>query len=260
MKALNLKKVKLLYVNLIAVAILIPSLGGIVGGLNAQTVDIFLNSQWFLADSEINGVSISISDLGGATFESPPNGNSFLFIYGNSCFEYITVPYSNVTNNSFILDPIVYYIQCNYTDPDEIDAVDLHNSFYFQLPINSNGTPNNPFGYGFVNNGNPVLDLLITNPNGDWVLYTREYLSLSDFSKDSFRLYPNPVQETLQVYNTSSQPVTATVYGLNGKLLQRHHLGTSTSTIDVKALNPSLYFMVFESEAGERVSKKFVKN
>jgi hypothetical protein len=84
-------------------------------------------------------------------------------------------------------------------------------------------------------------------------------LSTPSFDQNSFALYPNPVKETLRINNDSNQKVSATIYDINGKKLNGQSLETNATTIDVKAFSPGLYFVVFESEDGERVSKKFMK-
>ena len=72
-------------------------------------------------------------------------------------------------------------------------------------------------------------------------------------------IYPNPVKETLNINNSSNQTVTATIYDVSGKKLQSHVLESSKETINVKPLKTGLYFVVFENEAGERSSERFIK-
>jgi len=227
-------------------------------GLTAQTSDIFLNSEWTLVDGEINNIPISVADVG-AAFESIPYEDLFQFVYGNVCFEHITVSFSNVTSDSFLLGTIEEYIECNYTDPDINAAVELYKSFYFELPIDSNGTPKNPFTYEWVDATPWADELRITNPQGDWLLYQTYTLSTPAFHQDSFTLYPNPVKETLHISSTTNQAVNVSIYDLNGKLIQRHSFENKTTTLDVKSFKKGLYFIIFETETGERVSKKFVK-
>ncbi len=197
--------------------------------------------------------------MGGSQFYSPYLSNYFLHEYGNSCFESYKVTYTDVTDTSFNLSTIVEYVSCNYTDPNEIAAVELYLSFYFELPFDTNSTPRNPFAYEWVDAGFPVDDLIITNADGDWLLYRTAFLSTPSFHQNSFIIYPNPVKENLTINNTSNQSVTATLYDVSGKLLQSHSLEANASAINVKTLKAGLYFVVFESEAGERLSKKFVK-
>lgn len=118
--------------------------------------------------------------------------------------------------------------------------------------------PKNTFNYsiGIVDE---YLQLTITNGEGDWAIYNSVFLSTPRFNTTAFSIYPNPIKETLHINNTTSQSVTATIYDLNGKQLQSHSLENNLSTLNVKALNQGLYFVVFESEDGDRVSKKFVK-
>ncbi|GGD82073.1 T9SS type A sorting domain-containing protein [Planktosalinus lacus] len=255
-------------IKLFTLLCLLPSFGsfapevfhGFGQRVNAQTIEILLNSEWYLAESNVNGVSISLENSGVPIFHSPHNENFFLHYYGVSCFESFEVTYTDVTETSFNLSTIIEYVSCNYTDPDEIAAVELYLSFYFELPFNTNSTPRNPFSYEWVDGGFPVDDLIITNPEGDWLLYRTAFLSTPTFHQNSFALYPNPVNETLQINNTSNQVVAASLYDLNGKLLQSHSLENSVSPINVSALTHGLYFVVLVNEQGDRVSKKFIKN
>src|SRR5690606_34782331 len=146
---------------------------------------------------------------------------------------------------------------CGPDDENELLFMNKHNLIYSDYQ--NTGIANNPFTYTIATVNN-YYQLTIENGVGDWAVYNSVLMSSPSFSQNSFALYPNPVKETLQVSNNSNQMVTATFYDLNGKQLQSHSLETSASTIDVRVLNQGVYFVVFESEGGERVSKKFVKN
>jgi hypothetical protein len=256
MKTLDLKKLKLLYVNLIAIVVLLPFFGGFYDGLYAQPV--ILQDTWHLIEGDINGSTIPQQVHHIAEFEhSISGGDIFDFTFGN-CFEFFSVPYVDLTNDEFSLLNIDTYTTGSCTEPGDLAFIDLHNSFYFNLPLDTNGSPKNPFTYN-VADFVYYRELTIINPQGDWLLYRGIMLSTQSFNKDSFTIHPNPVKESLEVNNTSNQEVTASVYDINGKQLQSHYLEYNLSKIDVKALNSGLYFVVFESETGERVSKKFVK-
>lgn len=230
-----------------------------INGLFAQP-DIFLTSEWHLLEGEVDGESISVQDLGGGVFYRVVNTESFLIRYGHSCFEFITVPYTNVTESTFTLGLIEDYSSCEYSDPDELIAVELYNSLFFETPIDDNGTPKNPFTYTYVETPGDNLGLLITNANGDSALFvTAQLANIDDFFVNDFAIFPNPVKETLHINNTSNLTVKAIIFDLNGKLFQSHLIEAGQSQIDVNQLQSGLYFVVFESEVGERVSKKFVK-
>ncbi|GGD90362.1 hypothetical protein GCM10011312_12830 [Planktosalinus lacus] len=220
---------------------------------------LILQDSWHLLEGEINGLTIPEEEHHVSQFESSISGEDvFEFTYGN-CFEFFSVPFIDLNEAQFSLLNIESYTPGNCTDPGDLAFIDLHNSFYFNLPLETDGTPKNPFNYTIEDFGSHRL-LTIFNAEDDWITYRGITLLInSSFHQNSFALYPNPVKEILNIDNTSNQIVSASIYDINGKLLQNHFLETNNSTIDVKAIKQGLYFVVFESELRERVSKKFVK-
>ena len=149
------------------------------------SIDDLLYSEWSLQESSVNGVSISLENSGLPTFYSPNNENFFLHYYGVSCFESFKVNYTDVTETSFNLSTIFDYVSCIYTDPEEIEAVELYQSFYFELPFDTNSTPRNPFAYEWVDAAPFADELRITNNQGDWLLYRTNSLSTPTFQQSS---------------------------------------------------------------------------
>lgn len=252
MKILNLKKLKLLYVNLIAVAFLFPSFGGVGGGLYAQDPRLFENT-WYLHDLFIDGdsnippVNAEIPFVPAVFYE---NGDFFTGMCENSGqgeLEYIGSTEFNVLEMNFLQG------ECYQNNPQNQDYSNLYQLFWTTL----SGGP--PVSYEIIEDGQ-IRTLIVTDLDDDFAIYGNEIpLSIDAFSISFFLIYPNPVYETLNLYNSSYQSVTAAIYDIKGKWLQSLSLENNASTIDVKALNPGVYFMVFESEAGEKVSKKFIK-
>lgn len=72
-------------------------------------------------------------------------------------------------------------------------------------------------------------------------------------------MYPNPTNSYLYFSSDIDQEIQVTIYNLGGKLILNQIIDTANSQMDVKHFNPGLYFVVFENELGERVSKKFIK-
>lgn len=249
---LNLKRI---YLKLFIVFILLPFFGGTGGGLYAQDPQLFEHT-WYFVNGELNDEAffptqnltpelVFIDDFidvaydfcsGGATFEE--------IFYINDLFE--------------ILGDVFFLVdECFFPDHEnELLLMQKHNLFYGDFQIT--GIANNPFNYT-IETINDFLQLTITNGEGDWAVYNSVLLSTPTFDQKSFTMYPNPVKENLTINNTSDQNVTATIYDVIGTALQKLLLEANTSTINVKALNTGLYFVVFENESGERVSKKFVK-
>jgi len=132
-------------------------------------------------------------------------------------------------------------------------------NIYFSIYLDENYEfPKNPFTYS-IEAIDDYHQLTITNGEGDWAVYNSVLLSTIDFSYSDFTLYPNPVKETLNINNHSNQQVSAIIYDLNGKQMKSYTIENNTTVLEVKSLNQGLYFIVFETETGERVSKKFVK-
>jgi hypothetical protein len=139
---------------------------------------------------------------------------------------------------------------------DDYDYIEKHYTIY--AVNDETGSPKNPFIYA-IETIDDYYQLTIENGEGDWAVYNSVLLSTTYFSKDSFTLYPNPAKETLNINSNSNQQVTAIIYDLNGKLIQSHSFESERTTLDVRSFNQGLYFIVFETETGEWVSKKFVK-
>jgi|TARA_R110002110_G_C13296626_1_gene703936 hypothetical protein len=254
---------KLKLTKLLSILFLLPSIGEFGQRVNAQSIDILLNSDWGLEESNVNGISISLENLGGRNFYSPHNEFFFIHDYGASCFESFKVSYTDVTETSFELSNIFDYVSCNYTDPEEIEAVELYQSFYFELPFDTNSTPKNPFTYEWIDSGLPVEDLIITNPDGDWLLYRRAYLSTPTFEKSNFIVYPNPSKNILNIKNSNIAISDAYIgiHDILGNLLKfEHNIATKSNfTLNVSHLNSGLYFLTIENKEGFKQTLKFIK-
>jgi len=161
--------------------------------------------------------------------------------------------YFETSSNVFNLSDGTFILFGACTDSEFNFIYKLYSIFYIEEDV-----AKNPFTYA-IEYLNDYLQLTITNGEGDWAVYNSVLLSATDFSKDTFAIYPNPVKETLNINNNSNQRVTAIIYDLNGKLLQSHTIENNTTALSVKSLDQGLYFIVFETETGERISKKFVK-
>jgi len=258
---INLKlKAKKAFVIIVSI---LPSILGIGLSMNAQSSDILLNSEWRLDESNINGVSISTTNLGAAVFYSPDNEDFFLNYYGLNCFEDFKTNFSDVTESSFNLSTIFEYNACNFTDPDEIEAVELYQSFYFEMPLGVNSSPKNPFTYHWVDNGLPVEDLVITNPDGDWLLYRRPYLSVPTFKTNSFVIYPNPTSNFINIkkLDTTTNITNIKIYNVLGNLVQFENKieNNPEISIAINQLNNGLYFMTIEDIEGSKQTLKFIK-
>jgi hypothetical protein len=247
--------IKIKLVKLFAIVVLLPSFGWYCGELYAQDSELF--GTWYLTKVTVDNIDYIPSEYGYypdlvLTDDNGDYGISLADPDNISCQTSI----ENFQGNpdSFIVnqDLWVCFPEQNCSeDPLCIVIYGRHSEIYYGITT--------PFNYNIEQNSDGSFSLEIVNTEGGQAYYSSEFLSNQDFILNGFKLYPNPVKETLQIRNASIQIVYASIYDINGKLLQKHTLETNTSTIDVKALNQGLYFVVFESETGERVSRKFIK-
>lgn len=220
--------------------------------LYAQDPDLFKNT-WYLhnlvidGDSNIPPVNDEIPFVPADFYENGVINTGMCDENGTGQLEYIGTTEFNVLNINFLQGG------CDENHPDNQNYSGLYQQFWGYL-LNSGAIP-----YEITEDGENRT-LLITGPNGDHAIYENEApLSIDDFTDSKFLIYPNPVKETLNINNSSNQTVTVTIYDVSGKKLQSHVLESSKEIINVKPLKTGLYFVVFENEAGEPSSERFIK-
>jgi hypothetical protein len=71
--------------------------------------------------------------------------------------------------------------------------------------------------------------------------------SMDDTSKDTFRLYPNPVTSELTIQIDVSDEKEYKIYSTAGEVLLSGNLNFNSNTIDVSSLPSSIYFLKINS-------------
>lgn len=243
------------FVKLFTIVILLSSFGGVGGGLYAQEAELFRT--WYLTKVTIDDIDYIPSDYGyyPDLILTDDNGDYVISIADPDNINCST-SIENFQGNpdSFIVNQDLWACfpeQTCFEDPLCSIIYGRHSEIYYGFIT--------PFNYNIEQNSDGSFSLEITNDEDNQAYYSSEFLSNQDFILNAFKLYPNPAKETLHINNGSRQQVTATIYGVNGKKLQKHYFENNNETIDLKVLNPGLYFVVFENETGKRVSKKFIK-
>ncbi len=216
--------------------------------LYAQNPDLFENT-WYLhnlvidGDSNIPPINDEIPFVPADFYENGVINTGMCEETGTGELEYIGTTEFDVLTINFLTGG------CEENQPHNQQYSSLYQSFWSNLL----------YSYEITKDGQNRT-LIITSPNGDYAIFGNEApLSIDDFTDSKFLIYPNPVKETVNINNSSNQTVTVTIYDVSGKKLQSHVLESSKETINVKPLKAGLYFVVFENEAGERSSERFVK-
>jgi len=121
------------------------------------------------------------------------------------------------------------------------DSVPVSKTFDYELGTDENDSPT----------------LVVTDENGDQAIYgTESVLNITDFSENSFNVYPNPVSETLFISSENNTVEKLNVYSINGQLILS--VKSNTTQLNVSALSNGLYFVEGISENGVAI-QKFIK-
>lgn len=172
-------------------------------------------------------------------------------LFGNVTFE----DGGNGVNPSFSIGE--YSITLLFCDFSENEVFENQ---YFTFYVYSEAAMS-PFEYYIEFLGNSPT-LVVVASNGDVALYNNPSLSVNDFIKPSFSVYPNPTSD--QLYITTDQDAgdyTITVFDIQGK----QHITTSkeklgTSPLQIQDWGSGIYLIRIEDQNGVVTTKRFIKN
>lgn len=257
MKSRNLK---LLLLKLFTIAVMLTTIGGAGGGLYAQDSELFEHT-WYLTKVTIDDIDYIPSDYGYYP--------SILFTEFEGIYELSFADPLNISCSYEIFDfqsnPNRFHINANawICLPDQTclgapNPEDPCTIIYGNHALIYN-EKSSPLTYEIEDNNDDTYTLEIINNQGNKAYYLSEFLTIEDFKLIEISVYPNPTNSFLNFSGDIDKEIQATIYNLEGKLLQSQIISTSNSQIDVKHFYRGLYFLVFENETGERVSKKFIK-
>jgi hypothetical protein len=100
--------------------------------------------------------------------------------------------------------------------------------------------PQSKFGYGI-----PDFNLALANG-----------LSITDFSKTDFLVYPNPTDDLLSVILPNKSDVkTIAIYTILGQKVLEKNVSNQLPTISLKSLNKGIYFYKIESDGFSKTGK-----
>lgn len=77
---------------------------------------------------------------------------------------------------------------------------------------------------------------------------TENVLSVSEEALQSFKIYPNPVSDYLNISFESSKPRTIQLYSINGRQLILKNETTLQTQLDISLLNSGVYFLKIDEE------------
>ncbi|RFN58924.1 T9SS type A sorting domain-containing protein [Marixanthomonas ophiurae] len=128
----------------------------------------------------------------------------------------------------------------------------------FELDYFGFFSPDVPFEYTIdTNPNNPNNQTLILSPApGFFLIYSNTQLSVSENEITSFKIYPNPVSETLFISSENNTIENISVFSINGQVVLSEK--SNTNQLDVSTLSNGLYFVEIASGNGTSI-QKFIK-
>lgn len=111
------------------------------------------------------------------------------------------------------------------------------------------------YGYNNANNASTCYTLKVqlgTASRPDQMIATGD-------AKGSVNIYPNPVQDVLHVNLGSQQVSEIGIYSMSGKLVKSQKANAGTTSFDVSALAPGIYFVKVFNGTAQVSMLKFVK-
>ncbi len=96
-----------------------------------------------------------------------------------------------------------------------------------------------------------------TYGRGIWDLKEDNTDEIAAFTNANISIYPNPVKDNLTVRGITKSAI-ASIYSVNGKLLQTHQLSSSTNEINVNNLSKGVYIIKLQTDK-ESTVKQFIK-
>ena len=118
------------------------------------------------------------------------------------------------------------------------------------------------------NNDDELDEQIIENWNSfneEWILnqkYVYSYIdiaSVSDYSKETISIYPNPATEIISI-NAESDLENVSIVGMNGKTVYNmHKINSANHEVDVNFLNPGTYFVISKTNENQTSKKLVIK-
>jgi hypothetical protein len=218
----------------------------------AQDPELFIND-WYLEKIVIDNVDYPTPTAYNHTLNFGEPSNGLVSMGCSYCLNYyffMSIVDENTIQNEGGVIPINE--NCDFTEYELF--VTGHITTFFDQ-INSTYLIN----YEINEIGNHK-QLVLSKSENVTLYYNNVNLSQEDFLfENTVSLYPNPVQDILNVKNSTSNLVNVKIYDLNGRLLHNHALQINEVTLDMSQLTSGVYVVVLENEMGHQISRKIVK-
>lgn len=84
-------------------------------------------------------------------------------------------------------------------------------------------------------------------------------LAVSEDTKQSIKIYPNPVSDILNISASSKKLSSASIYSADGRLVKSFKISSEGSKVNVQDLQPGIYMVSIKDVSGETKTFKVIK-
>lgn len=137
-------------------------------------------------------------------------------------------------------------------ETDNLNFTALYFSFL------DNGQPPEIFEYEITTAGDSK-SLLLTNRFGETALYGDTVLAVNDFEKLKIVLSPNPANEHITIASNDASIENLSIFNIHGQEVMTVKFQQNNPTLNISNLQAGVYFLKAESDTGQQLTTKFVK-
>lgn len=160
-------------------------------------------------------------------------------------------PHIALTNTTIIYDEFAYS-----TNPCQIAQNCIFENNYFN--VFKDGIFGIPIYYTITNENN-YLKLILTNIDGNKIIYHSQNLSTSEATKDQFVVFPNPVKNILNI-SAKYSIVHIKLTDMQGKTILNKNIKKSINTdnfeLDLNFLEKGVYLLEINHESTKKIIKQ----
>lgn len=192
--------------------------------------------------------------------ETSGNANTTSVLVHHGSSDAPTVDINNVTDNtsSVLVDNIDYKgfsgykelpvkdYQINVSTADGSKVLKTYDASLAKLALG--GKAITIVANGFINpknnNGGAAFGLWAATANGgDLIQLPESNLSTSSFELSKFKLYPNPASNNFIISNENFKDTKAKLFDVFGRVIQEFSLKEKHTRVNIKNLQPNVYFI-----------------
>lgn len=180
----------------------------------------------------------------------------------------INVTISNNTTNAVLPYSAAVYISDNQTIGAE-DVMLAEQSFdilegqgtqaaTFNATLPSTLDPGDYFIIARVDSNQEVSETDEDDNDSDIAVTILEALSVAD-ENEALILFPNPVQDVLNIRMAENKKGRVSIYDIDGRLIYREHINAETHQLNVSDIDPGEYFLIIDRTGGDELRERFIK-